>query len=37
MKKQVKTTDADKWATTEGAMKPVKLSEIKFVNKPKKK
>ena len=37
MKKQVKTNDASKWSTTEGSMKPVKLSEIKFVNKPRKK
>lgn len=33
-KKDNKNTD-DKWRTTEGAIKPVKLNQIKLVNKPK--
>ena len=32
-----KEQNRKKWQTTGGAVKPVKLSEVKFVNKPKKK
>ena len=35
-KTTAKSNNKGKWATTGGAMKPVDLSKIEFVNKPKK-
>ena len=35
-KKTTAKSNKGKWATTGGAMKPVDLSKVEFVNKPKK-
>ena len=34
MSTQVKSNNSNKWSTTQGSVKPVKLNEIKFVNVP---